>query len=78
MYHNTRVFVRIRSSLGRDGVHLFGHVLSYVNVAILKNNNSVSEYEVHGTIDVAVAVELALGVNIESVLVAFEAASIED
>lgn len=44
----------------------------------MEDDDGVTEDEVNGTIDVAVTVELTLGVDVEGILVAFEAAAVED
>jgi len=63
--------------LGGDGVGLVGRV-SGVKIAVLENYSGVSEYEVDGSVDVAFTVKLSLRVNIKGVLVALEAALVED
>lgn len=65
-------------SLGRYHVGLVLHGLSNEDLAVLDNRCSVAEDEVHRAIDVAVTIELALGVDEEGVLVGFEAAPVED
>lgn len=65
-------------SLRRDHVGLVPQGPPHVDVAVLKDGGGVAEDEVHGAVDVAVAVELPLGVREEGVLVASEAATVED
>ncbi|CAA7391678.1 unnamed protein product [Spirodela intermedia] len=65
-------------SLRCDHVGLVPQWPPHVDVAVLKDGGSVAEDEVDGTVDVAVAVELPLGVREEGVLVAPEAATVED
>lgn len=45
--------------------------------AVLEDNGRVPEYEVNGAIDVALAVELALRVSVEGVLVADDVAPVD-
>lgn len=61
-----------------DGVFLIGQSLPQVDIAVLDDGDSVAEDEVDGAIDVAVTVELAVGVDVEGVLVASEAAIVEN
>ena len=75
---NSCVLVRIGPGLSRDGVTLAAHRLSDEDVAVLKNGDGVATDEVDGAVDVAVAVELALRVDVQGVLVALEAAAVED
>ncbi|CAA6664802.1 unnamed protein product [Spirodela intermedia] len=72
------VLVGVRSALRRDGILLVAHRLPHEDVAVLEDCHSVAEDEVDGAVDVAVAVELALGVHVERVLIALEAAAVED
>ena len=68
----------VSPALGCHGVLLAGHRLPDVYVAVLEDHGGVAEDEVDGAIDVAVAVELLLGVDVECVLVALEAALVVD
>lgn len=63
------VLVRVLSVLGRDGVALGGHGLSGIYVAVLQDHCRVAEYEVYRPVNVAFAIELAQGVDVERVLV---------
>lgn len=58
------VLVRIRPALGRHGVLLSGEGLAEVEIAVLEEGDSVAEDEVNGAVDVAVAVELTLGIDV--------------
>lgn len=78
VHDDAGVFVRISSRLGCDGVFLAAQRLSDVDVAVLDDGNGVAEYEVLGAVNVAVAVELALRIHVQGVLVALEAAAIEN
>ena len=78
MYGDAGVLVGVGASLGGDGVLLAGERPTQVYVAALNDGDGVPEDEVDGAIDVAVAVELALGVDVEGVLVSLEAAAVED
>ncbi|PON79340.1 hypothetical protein TorRG33x02_236220, partial [Trema orientale] len=71
------VLVRVGSALGSYGVELAGERQPGIDVAVLENNSSVAEYEVHGAVNVAFSVELSLGMSIQGVLVGFEAADVE-
>lgn len=64
-----RILIRVFSVLGRDGIFLQGHGLSGINGAVLQNNSGVSEYEIYGPVNLALAVELAIGVHVQGVLV---------
>lgn len=66
---NAGVLVRILAVLGSDGDLLQGHRLASVETAVLENDGGVAEYEVDGAVDVALAEELAIGVDVERVLV---------
>lgn len=74
---NAGVLVRVSPALRRDSILLVQHRFSGIDVAVLEDGGGVSEDKVNGTIDVAVSVELSEGVDIESVLVTFEAAAVE-
>ena len=73
-----RVLDRLLTALGCDGVLLAREALSGHDLAVLEHHGPVSEDEVHGACDVALAVELALGVGVEGVLVAVDGAAVED
>jgi len=75
---NARVLVRVSPSLGSYCVLLGCHGLSSVDVAVLENNCSVTKYEVNCAVDVALLKELSLSVDVEGVLVSFDAALVED
>lgn len=76
--NNTRVLIRVGSALSGDGVFLSTTRFSDVDVGVLDDGDGVAEDEVDGAVNVAVAVELALRVDVQGVLVAFEAAAVED
>ena len=78
MQHNTRILIRICPALCGYCVKLIAHWLSYVDVAVLHDCSSVAKNEVHSSINVTVAVELALGVYVESVLITLEAAAVKN
>lgn len=67
----------VLSPLGRDGCLLIWERLPSEDLAVLKNGGAVAEDEVNGAVDVALPVELAEGVRVEGVLVAFDAAAVE-
>nr|GLL28105.1 hypothetical protein BHE74_00043207 [Ipomoea trifida] len=75
---NSGVLVRVGPALGRYGDLLLVHRFSCVYHAVLEDNGGVSEDEIDGSVDVTFLVELSLGVGVEGVLVAFEAAAVED
>lgn len=74
---NPGVLVRVLSSLGGEDVFLVFVRLAGVEVAVLEDDGGVAEDKVDGAVDVAFAVELAEGVDVEGVLVADEAALVE-
>lgn len=49
-----------------------------MDVTVLQDSRGISKDEINGAIDMTVAIELPLGVYKESVLVAPEAAPVED
>lgn len=65
------------SALGRDRVLLVGEAFAGKDLAVLEYDSSVPEHEVDGACDLAFAVELALGVGVESVLVPVKSATVE-
>lgn len=73
----TRVLIRVFSVLSCDGVFLLRHGLSRVEAAVLENNCSVAEYEIHGTVNVTFAVELTIRMCIHCVLVSDDVASVD-
>lgn len=77
MYGDASVLVRVGTALCSDGVLLVQHRLSGVDVAVLEDGGSVAEDEVDGAVDITVSIELPEGVDVESVLVALEAAAVE-
>jgi hypothetical protein len=68
--------VRICPPLSGNGIGLVRRV-SCIDVTILKNNCSVAKYEVNSAINVTFSIELSLRMDIEGVLVSFEAALVE-
>lgn len=58
------VLVRVFSILGRDGVLLHGHGLSGVHVAVLEHHCRITKYEVHCSVNITFAEELALRVYV--------------
>ncbi|KAH0466861.1 hypothetical protein IEQ34_004099 [Dendrobium chrysotoxum] len=72
------VLVGISPSLSGDGVLLAAKGLAGVDIAVLEDHGGVAEDEIDSAVDVAVAVELALAVDVEGVLVSLKAAAVED
>lgn len=77
MDNNARVLVRVGSSLGGDCVGLTTWT-TCENVAVLKNGSCVSEDKIDSSVNVTVTVKLAVGVNVECVLVTLKAALVEN
>lgn len=77
MDDNTRVLIRVGSSLSGDCVGLTTWT-TCEDVTILENCGCVSEDEIDGSVNVAIAVKLTVGVNVESVLVGFETALVKN
>lgn len=77
MYNYAGVFIWVCPALCCDCVLLLAHWFSYVHITVLEDSSSVSEDEVYGAIDVTVSVELALGVDVECVLVTLETTLVE-
>lgn len=75
---NPSVLKRVVSGLGRNDIGLAVYGPSDENDAILENSSSIAEDEVYGAVDVALSVELSLGMDHESVLVALEGTLVED
>ena len=71
------VLIRIGTALGGDGDG-FVRRITGDDVAILEYDGGIAEDEIDGAVNVALFVELAFGVNVESVLIPFEAATVED
>lgn len=78
MDRNACVLVRVFLALCSYGHKLVGHGLPRHDVAILEDDGRVPEDEVDGARDVALTVELAVGVGVEGVLVCVEGAPVED
>lgn len=66
------------AALGGDDALLVVHRTADDEAAVLEDCGGVAEDEVDGAGDVAVAVELALGVGVKGVLVAVHGAPVED
>lgn len=75
---DTGVLVRVGPSLSHDDVILIAQRLPHVKIAVLEHCDRVSKHEVYGPVYVAVPVELPLRVDVQCVLVAHEAATVED
>ncbi len=60
MDNDSGVFIRVRSCLCSDGVFLTAQRFPHVDVAALKDNHGISEYEILGAVYVTVTIELAL------------------
>ena len=76
MNGDTGVLIGISTTLGGDCVGSVRRITS-VDVAVLEDYCCIAENEIDCAVDVAVFVELTVGVNVESVLVAFKAALVE-
>lgn len=76
MYGNARVLIRVFAILGRDGVLLLGHWLAGPETAVLEHHGSIAEYEVDGSVNVAFAEKLTVGMDIHSVLVSDDVAAV--
>lgn len=76
MDDNSSVLVRIGSALSSDRVGAI-RGFSGPDVTVLEHDSCVSEYEIDSPVDIAVSVELSFGMDVESVLVSFEAALVE-
>lgn len=70
--------VRVVAALCSNDVGLAFERSPDENDAVLEDYGGVAENEVDGAVDVAFSVELALGVDHESVLVALDGATVED
>lgn len=77
MDDNPGVLVRIEFPLSGEGVLLPGDGFLREDVAVLEDDGRVPEYEVYRAVDVAVTVELAVGVRVERVLKGVEPAPVE-
>lgn len=62
--HEPGILIRVGPRLGRDGVFLVQHRLSHEDVTILKNDDTVAENEVDGSVNVTFTVKLAVGVGV--------------
>lgn len=77
MDHYARVLVRVNPTLCRDHVLLTRIGAPRVDVTVLEHRRGVAEDEVNGAGDQAVDVELAVGVDVEGVLVCQEVTLVE-
>lgn len=75
--NNTGVLVLVGAALGGDHVFLAGIGAAGVDVAVLEDSGGIAEDEIDGAGDVAVDVELAVGVDVKGVLVGDHVAVIE-
>jgi len=64
--------------LSGDRVFLAAHRLTSVDVTVLEDGGCVSEDEIDGSVNIAVSQELTTRMKVESVLIAFERAGVED
>jgi hypothetical protein len=69
---------RIVPALRGDGVLLARQRHARPEVAALEHGGGIAEDEVHGAVDVAVAVELAVRMRVQRVLVPGDAAAVDD
>lgn len=77
MDRDSGVLIRIAPALGGESNGLVRRIASDY-VGILDHDGGVSEDEIDGAVNVALLVKLALRVDVESVLKAFESAAVED
>lgn len=77
MDRNASVLIRVFLSLSCDGDKLVGQGLSRLDVAALVDDCRISKDEVDGAGDVALTVELTVGVRIKGVLEGTERAPVE-
>lgn len=75
---NAGVLVRVGFSLSRDGVELAFQRLSRLDRTVLEDHSGVAKDKINGSRNITVAVELTVGMSVESVLVAIEGASVEN
>ncbi|GER53628.1 sensor histidine kinase/response regulator [Striga asiatica] len=75
--HDARVLVRVDSALGRDHVALVRVGQAGEDGAVLENCSPVAEYEVDCADDEATGEELAVGVDVQRVLISEHVASVE-
>lgn len=78
MDRDAGVLVGIDLALSGDGVLLALERAPRENVAGLEDGGGVAEDEIDGAVDTAFAVELAEGMDVESILVGVEFAAVED
>ena len=64
MDNNARVLIRVGSGLSCHGVFLATHWFSDVDIGVLDDGDSVAADKVNGAVDITVAVELALRVDV--------------
>ena len=70
--------VGVLAALSSDHVGLASAGAAGEDVAVLEDGEGAAEDEVDGAADVALAVELLRGVGVEGVLIALQAATVED
>lgn len=78
MNRDPSILIGVISSLGCDHVGLVAHGPPHMDVAVLQDSRGIVKDEIYGAVDMAFAIELPLGVYKKSVLVAAEAAAVED
>lgn len=78
MDRDASVLIWVFSVLGRDGYLLLVHWLSGVNVAVLEDDCGIAENEIDGAVNVAVAIELTLGVHVQRVLITDDLATVNN
>ena len=74
---NACVLIWVFAVLGSNGVLLPIHWLARIDATVLEYYGCIAEYEIHRAVDVTFAEELAIGVNIEGVLVSYDVAPID-
>lgn len=72
------VLIWVGLTLGRDGVELVGHGLPGLDATVLQNDGRISENEINGADDLAIAIKLAIRVCVQSVLIGLKGASVEN
>lgn len=78
LYNDPCILVGIVFALCCDSVLLAGHGFFGADVAVLEDDGGVSENEIYSSVNVAFAVELSVGMGVERVLKAVNAAAVED
>lgn len=72
------ILIWVSPTLGSDSVVLLFHGLPWLYGTVLEDCSSIAKNEINGAYNLALSIELTIGMRVESVLICIEGAAMKD